>query len=414
MPENYTPTPTDISPSDIALLDIVKVYDNSTGKEFVTRFSNINQLFVNSMVYPSLSNNTTTPLNNGASYTGTAELNGASDVMVFLKTDQAGILYMEFSIDNINWDSSLPFNVTASTGEIHTLVKGYRYYRTRFTNNSGADQTYLRLVTQFGTLRQLNSPINGIVQRDADSIITRPIDFNLTVADGLYQNTQNTIKDGINPDVRSGSVPEDVWYSGGTYTGFPTGAVEAGQCVVAGADTGTVYYSYLASADSTDYTQASVAIAGAGTYALGHNVWRCNFAYFVGASATAFNAGNITIQNTPTVANIFVVIPAGFSQSYTSAYTVPYGSSIYIDRITSVVRGATSASLDGFFWYRPYGESPRLRFPFEVQFGQLYFDDVDYLVRIPERTDMIPRITASTSASASEIEVSYRFLKIKA
>lgn len=70
-----------------------------------------------------------------------------------------------------------------------------------------------------------------------------------------------------------------------------------------------------------------------------------------------------------------------------------------------------TGSLDGYIWYRGYNESPRLRFPFELQCGSLYFDDVDYLVRIPERTDIIPRITTS-SANNLIAKFSYRFLKV--
>lgn len=354
------------------------------------------------------------PLLGSQSWTGDWYDISAHNSLVFsCKTDRDGVLYVDFSIDKTNVDSTIPFTVTASTNEVHRITVTRQFVRLRFSNTSVDDQTYLRIQALAGSHSALTSPLNSQIQSDQDTTVVRPLDFNLMVAEGLYQNRSNTVKDGINPDVRSGSVPEDVWYSGGTYTGFPRGAVEAAECVVAGADTGTVYYSYLESETSTDYVFGNVAVAGAGTYALGHNIWRCNFAYFVSSSATAFNAGDISIRNTPTTANIFVTIPTGYSQSYVAAYTVPYGSSIYIDRITSVVRGSTSTSMDGFFWYRAYNESPRLRFPFEVQFGQLYFDDVDYLVKIPERVDIIPRITGSTSASAAEIEVSYRFIKVK-
>jgi hypothetical protein len=232
------------------------------------------------------------------------------------------------------------------------------------------------------------------------------------VAESLYQNRQNTIKDGINFDIDTASTPEDITNEGGVYAGFPTGAVESGQIVVSGADTGTVYYSYLESPTSTDYVFGSKAIAGAGTYALGHNVYRSNFAYFVSSNPAVFNVGTITMQNTPTVANIFWQIGIGFSQTYCAAYTVPFGSSIYLDRITGNVRGSATGSMDGYFWYRALGESPRLRFPFELQFGTLYFDDVDYLIRIPQQVDIIPRII-TTSANNLTAKLSYRLIKVK-
>lgn len=358
-------------------------------------------------------NSSSTALAAGATFPGSVrDASGYPSVVVAVKTDQNGTLYIDFSPDGTNFDSSLSFDVTAGTREVHRLTVTNQYVRVTFTNTSASPQTYFRLQTLLGSYQSLTSALNSVVQKDADTLVVRPLDFNLMVAQSQYENHQNTIKDGINSDISTATVPEDIWNGGGVYAGFPTGAVEAAEMVVAGADTGTVYYTYLASATSTDYVTGSKAITGAGTYALGHNIWRCNFAYFVSTNPAAFNVGTITIRNTITTANIFVVMPIGTSQSYTSAYTVPYGSSIYLDRISGSVKGTATATLDGYFWYRPYGESPRLRFPFTLQQGSFWFDDVDYLVRIPERTDMIPRITASSGNNIS-CQISYRLVKVK-
>jgi hypothetical protein len=75
------------------------------------------------------------------------------------------------------------------------------------------------------------------------------------------------------------------------------------------------------------------------------------------------------------------------------------------------MRGSATGSMDGFIWYRGYGESPRYRFPFELQFGTLYFDDVDYLIKIPAQVDIIPRIV-TTSANNLTAKFSYRILKV--
>jgi hypothetical protein len=358
-------------------------------------------------------NNTSSALSTLTYFVGEAEdVSSFASVTVACLTDQNGTLYIEFSPNKIDWDSSIPFTVVAGTNEFHRTTVTRPYFRVRFYNSSASNQTYLRLTSLFGLQTTVTSALNSVIQADADASAVRPLDFNLMVAEGLYQNRQNTIKDGINGDIDTGSVPEDITNEGGVYAGFPTGAVEAAEIVVAGADTGTVYYSYLASQTSTDYIFGSKAVTGAGTYALGHNIWRCNFAYYVSSSATAFNLGDITIRNTPTTTNVFCVISTGFSQSYCAGYTVPYGSSIYIDRFSGNVRGSATGSLDGYIWYRAYGESPRLRFPFELQFGTLYFDDVDYLVKIPERVDIIPRILVS-SANNLSAKFSYRVIKIK-
>lgn len=357
------------------------------------------------------SNSSTAALASLATYTGTwYDVSSYPSVTLAVITDQAGTAYIEFSSDGTNADSSIQVSVTASLNEVHVYKVTRKYFRARFTNTSASSQTYFRLQTLAGQQGQLTSGIGSVVQSDADSSIVRPLDFNLMVAESLYQNRGNTIKDGVNFDIDTASVPEDIINHGGVYSGFPASPI-ASEIVVAGADTGTVYYSYMATETDLDYTFASKAVTGAGTYALGHNIWRCNFSYFVANTSTAFNVGAITIQSVG-AANVFVLIDIGYSQSYCAAYTVPYNSSIYIDRISGSVRGSASGSLDGFFWYRPYGESPRLRFPFELQFGGIYFDDIDYLTKVPARTDIVPRIiTASTNNLQGKIN--YRFVKVK-
>lgn len=72
-------------------------------------------------------NTTTAPLANGATFTGLAEeVSMYSSVVCAVKTDKAGTLYMEFSIDGDNWDSSLSFSVAAEVtlqpGEWVTLA----------------------------------------------------------------------------------------------------------------------------------------------------------------------------------------------------------------------------------------------------------------------------------------------------
>lgn len=358
-------------------------------------------------------NNTSTPLVAGAEFIGDKELNEYSDMMVVCATDQNGVLKVQFSSDGINWDSSLSFPYSVgSINPPHVLTKAARYVRVRFENTSTSNQTYLRLFTYYGQFQKLTSALNSIVPQTFGATITRPIDFNLMVAKGLYQGHENTLKDGLNFDIDSTSTPEDITNEGGLYAGFPTGTPEAGQIVVAGADTGTVFYAYLASPDDLDYSFGFVSVAGAGTYQTGHNIYRCNFAYFVSSSRTATNVGDITIQNTPTTANVFCVIPTGYGQTFCSAYTVPSGTDAYLDRVTGSVRGSTSGTLNGAFYYRESTGGYRFRFPFELQFGSLYFDDVDYLIRIPAGTDIVPRILDASTNNLSA-KISYRIVKVK-
>lgn len=356
-------------------------------------------------------NSTSTPLNSGATFTGSSEdIHKWDSIAVRCKTDQDGTLEVTVSTDGTNFDLVGSYPVKASVPEAHRLTVTGQYLKVSFTNTSASNQTYLRLEIIKGKHVQLSRSLNSVIQANADTLITTPIDFNLAVANSRFNNREFTVKDGINFDVDSGSVPEDVWSLGGAYTGFVS-TPAASEVVVAGADTGTVYYAYMASSTDLDYTFGTIAVTGAGTYSLGHNIWRCNFAYFQN-SGGAINVSDITIRHTAVPANIFCVILANYGQTYCGAYTVPYKSSIYIDRFTATVRGLTSASLDGFMWYRPNGGSPTLRFPFEAQFGALFFDDMDYAIRIPELVDIVPRITSS-SANNIIVKCSYRLIKIK-
>lgn len=356
-------------------------------------------------------NSTTTPLNTTVTFTGTWEdVSNFNSLIAAVKTDQDGFMYIDFSPDATNVDSTLTFELYAGVNDVHRITITRKYARIRIYNSSASNQTYLRLQTMLGSQTNLTSALNSTIQDDADATLVRPLDFNLMVAEGLYLDRTNTIKDGYTPSLSTGALTQDIWTNSGAYTGFVTAAAAA-ELVVAGADTGTVYYSYMATDTDLDYTFGSKAITGAGTYSLGHNIWRCNFMYFV-ASTNVFNVGLMTIRHTATPANIFCTITAGYSQSFCAAYTVPYNSSVYIDRWQGAVRGGATGSLDGVIYYKAYGESPRYRFPFELQFGSLYFDDVDYLVKIPSRTDFMPRLLNST-ANNLVAKFSYRLIKVK-
>ncbi len=362
-------------------------------------------------------NSTATPLAAGATFLGAASLTDHPTAMLVVQTDQTATAWVEFSLDGVNWSqypNSTGFKINPGVNEVHVPVKGIRYHRLRITNTSASPMSYLRAQLALGDFPELVSPLNSIVQADADAKTVRALDFNLWVAQGLYEGYTNTIKDGYIKDVDTGTVPEDISNElNGPYQGFPTGAPQPGEVIVTGADTGTLFYFYMAAPTDTDYLFGTLAISGAGTYALGHNVWRNNFMYFISNNPATSNVGEITLRNTITTTNIFSKIDPGIGQSYCSAYTVPANSAVHLDRITGSIRGSATGSIDGYFYYRDsVAGGHRLRFPFELQFGTLYFDDIDYLIRIPAGVDFIPRLTeASTNNLGAKI--SYRIIKVK-
>jgi len=161
-------------------------------------------------------NSTSTPLAGGATFTGTKEYSPLPDVMVTVKADVAGTLYIDFSIDDgANWDTSIPFTVAAGVGEFHTAVKGPRHCRVRFVNGSSA-QSYMRLQTSFGVYRQPNQAGKSIIQLDVDAISVRPSDYKFEVARGLRSGAVVWNKFGYNDDIDVGT--EVVAEFGGPFT----------------------------------------------------------------------------------------------------------------------------------------------------------------------------------------------------
>lgn len=404
---------------DILSADVGSLYNDSTSTNLfadwdaVLLFLQQNTGFFLQIGYRSTKNSSSDPLDVGATFTGIAELNDFPEMLVQVATDQDGLLTIELSDDGTNWDTVLRYNyVVGNINPAHRIGKGTRYSRVTFQNTSSIAQTELRIHTSYGSINPLTSSINSIISQNFDAQVVRPIDFNLMASKGLYEGHRPIRKDGIVDTTNSVSLasPDDVWELGGVYSGFPatTGTAEV---IVAGADTGTIYYSYLAESTSTDYVFTSVAVSGPGTYALGHNVFRCNFMFFVASTRNTTNAGLITMQRTATPATTFCVISVGIGQSYCSAYTIPPTQESYLDRITGVIRGGTSASADGYFYFADYTTGYRLRYPFTVNFGGIYFDDSDFMDSIGGGVDIIPRIIASTNNT--EVGISYRVMQVK-
>lgn len=188
--------------------------------------SSSNPLPVSSSASETSAGNTTiVPLGSGATFTGDAEQNASPDVMVSCQTDNSGTLFFDFSVDGTNF-STFPvngFDVASGIHEFHTAVKGPRYFRVRFVNDTGA-QSYLRLYTYFGQFRQGNAPLNQTIGIDSDAIITRSVDSGLDLAFGNFAGMSEDSKFGYIENISTSIVRGnsstwvDLWYQGGQRT----------------------------------------------------------------------------------------------------------------------------------------------------------------------------------------------------
>ena len=164
-----------------------------------------------------LLNTTETPLGIGATFTGVAELNDYPSVMISTATDKNGTLFIEFSQDGTNWDTSLSFVYdTSRINPPHVFEKGNRYFRVRFENTSGEVQTYLRLITTYNAFSNLTAPINGTLAENYDATVVRPTDYKYEVAMGKRQGRSTVSKFGYNTDIDN-STPEIIGSFGGSF-----------------------------------------------------------------------------------------------------------------------------------------------------------------------------------------------------
>lgn len=99
-------------------------------------------------MFPLNQNSTSIALTNGNTFTGdwydVTKYNYSNLVCVAV-TDQDGVLYIDFSTDGSNVDESHSYTVVGSVPEKAIVAISARYARIRFLNNSGYDQTYLRI-----------------------------------------------------------------------------------------------------------------------------------------------------------------------------------------------------------------------------------------------------------------------------
>lgn len=173
----------------------------------------------------SSANSSTSLLTNGSAFTGTWEDVSAYDsVVVAVKTDQDGYYTIQFSPDGTNADSTLTrYYRTAQIEPPHRFTITRKYCRVVFTNNSGSDQTYLRLQTSFGDKEALNVPIDAAMSQDYDAIATRPTNYTEEVALGRRQGASTWNKFGYNNDVDVATSPEVIAAYGGTFQYVTTG-----------------------------------------------------------------------------------------------------------------------------------------------------------------------------------------------
>jgi hypothetical protein len=266
-------------------------------------------------------NSSTAILGASTTFTGVAELNQSPDVMVWVSTDQNGMLYVEFSPDGVNWDTSLGY--IYDTGRInppHVFVKAERYFRVRFTNTSTSAQTYFRLNTYYGKFDKLTTSINGTLAENYDAIATRPTQYSHEVAMGKRQGRKLWSGFAANLDVDSAS-PEIISDSGITSMAIMTSADTLDIVSDQASDTNTTgtggWMIQIEGISDEHLHQTEIVVLNGLTPVTTSKQWLgVNRAYLIASGSSDTNDGNITITDTGAAAGTQCFIKALESVSH--------------------------------------------------------------------------------------------------
>lgn len=306
----------------------------------------------------SVENISIVPLATGTTFTGEGEQNLSDHVMVSCQTDQAGTLFFEFSVDNVNW-GMFPvagFNVAPNVHEFHTAVKGGRYFRVRLVNLGAVAETFLRLYTYYGNnFLPSNAPLNQSIGADADAVITRGVATSIDLAFGNFMGMEEDAKYGGVKGIDAADATVDVWRMADDSFGnrlnsktFPTVAQSLFISSDSVSDTDVdVEITYL---DSIGARQTiTINLNGQTAVSVGVTALDCNRLEVANEN---INVGNVYLNTADAhtsgvpddLTTILAFIPATKGQSQQAIDQVPLNFKYHIKHVTGVVSRASGAA----------------------------------------------------------------------
>jgi len=347
-------------------------------------------------------NSSTSTLNAGATFTGTAvDVSAFPSVTLAVKTDYAGAMYVDFSPDGTNWDSTLTYAVAAAVNEVHRLTVTRKYFRVRFTNTSASNQTYFRLQCLAGEQIGLSAPANLAIGQDADAITVRPTDADLETARGLRTGISAAIKFGRTLAATTGT---DVWAVGTAFVQPATAAAitivsSAANDTSAGTGARTVYVEYI----DSNYATATTTVTMNGTTPVYVGTgWHVNRAYVVTAGSNDGAVGSLTLLSAAAGTPILARILATYNHTMSTIYMVPVGYSLYMKNWHAGIQSANAnGTADIGLFYKPFGGVFRIQDNMNFREGGTTSDNHEYSTyRVFDEKSIIKvRVIAASHAS---------------
>jgi len=241
--------------------------------------------------------------------------------------------------------------------------------------------------------------------------------FLIEVAKGNIEGHSIINKFGFNDDIDTGTAPEDVWGSGGLYTGFDvtssdTVTVVSTDALDTSAGTGAREV-HLSGLDSNyEFQTEIISLNGTTPVTSANSYMRMDIAHVESAGSGGKNSGTIKVAQSSTPANIFARMPANENQTHICAYTVPAGKTGYLLQVAyTITRGASSrAEMD--IYIREEGGVFRSQMPIAVdQRGGAFIKNDIPLLTLPEKTDIVARVGA-VGANGTGVSAAFDILLV--
>lgn len=231
------------------------------------------------------------------------------------------------------------------------------------------------------------------------------------LSEGLIDGYSTVFKFGANPDVDSGTVPEDVWDAGGVYP-FPSSA--ATLSVVSDdvnddvGSTGATSIEIQGLDSNYALITESVDLDGTPPVATTSSFLRVFRALVTSAGTTETNEGTITISHTATTV---ATIRPSLGQTLMAIYTVPANCVALVDDWVSSIQKKQSASAQLAFQVRPFGGAWNTKQTVSVvaQGTPFVGRDSKSFFRVPEKADIRIRVLDCDSTDVA-IGSSFDFL----
>lgn len=363
------------------------------------------------------SNSSKVALLAGASYVGASEgsLDGNA-ISVTVKTDQAGSLFIDQSMDSTNWDAVNTYIVAANVNTTHRVGTNAKYFRVRFTNTSLVAQTYFRIQTLLGNQGLIGVPLNKAMEQSADSLLVRAFSEERMIASGLISGYSIVNRFAYNGDVDSGAA-EDIWEVGGDYAGFPAVsepvAVLSSSVLDTAIGTGCRTVQIFGLDSNYDAKNETLSLSGVTPVVSVNTYSRIFRGQCVTAGSLLSNQGNITIRHATTATNVFGQITAGKGQTQSSSYTIPLGHTGFLTSYTAqLIASTANQNTNLAIKIIPFGGATRQAREFAVTSNYAMKSEVYGGIRFTEKTDFVFR-AFQTSSNNQSIAVTWDMIVVK-